>query len=319
MQKKIVFLIWALISALLWFIYKKYQGGVLEKLFLTFFLLAVIYFFFRLVFEEVVIRRIKDSKTKYSFRKTVSVLYIFVFVLIVLRIWVEDAQSLLVAYGIITAGVAIALQDLFKNFAGGIILFITGIYRVGDRIEINSKNGDVMDIGILYTTLMEIKEWVAGDQATGRLTIIPNGQILAGTINNYTKDHNFIWDEISLPITYHSDWKGAHKMISEIVARETKLITEQAGKEILSLEEKYYLSKRPTEPSIFITLTDNWIAFNIRYVTDVRQRRFLRNKLSYIILEEIQKSENVHISSSTTTIDIVGFPEIRLKHNKNTE
>jgi len=305
---------WLLVSVLLWLAYNKYDNGILQKLFLTFFILAIIYFVFRFVFEEVVIKRIKDSKTKYSFRKTVSILYVFVFLLILLRIWVEDAQTLLVAYGIITAGVAIALQDLFKNFAGGVILFVTGIYRVGDRIEINSKTGDVMDIGILYTTLMEIKEWVAGDQATGRLTILPNGVILSGMINNYTKDHNFIWDEISIPITYQSDWKGAYKMIQEIVARETSSISEQAGKEILALEEKYYLSKRPTESAIFMTLTDNWITFNIRYVTEVRQRRFLKNKLSYMILEEIQRSENIHIAS--TTLDIVGLPEIRLKQDK---
>jgi len=314
MRKILIFLMWLIVSVLLWFAYNKYDNGYLQKLFLTFFILAIIYFVFRFVFEEVVIKRIKDSKTKYSFRKTVSILYIFVFILILLQIWVEDAQTLLVAYGIITAGIAIALQDLFKNFAGGVILFVTGIYRVGDRIEINSKTGDVMDIGILYTTLMEIKEWVAGDQATGRLTILPNGLILSGTINNYTKDHNFIWDEISIPITYQSDWKGANNLIQEIVARETRSITEQAGKEILALEEKYYLSKRPTEPAIFMTLTDNWITFNIRYVTEVRQRRFLKNKLSYMILEEIQRSENIHISS--TTIDIVGFPEVRLKQDK---
>lgn len=314
MRKRLVFLTWVLITLLLWFAYQRYDDKNLQKLFFTFLLLVFIHFIFRMVFEEVVIKRIKDSKTKYSFRKTVSILYVFVFTIILLRIWVEDAQSLLVAYGIITAGIAIALQDLFKNFAGGAVLFVTGIYRVGDRIEINSRNGDVMDIGILYTTLMEIKEWVAGDQATGRLTIIPNGQLLSGTINNYTKDHNFIWDEISIPITYHSDWKKAHDMILDIVSKETKSTTEIAGREIMSLEEKYYLSKRPTEPSIFITLTDNWITFNIRYVTEVRQRRFMRNKLSRLILDEIQKSDNIHIASAT--VDIVGFPEVRLKQDR---
>ena len=60
------------------------------------------------------------------------------------------------------AGIAIALQDLFKNIAGVAILFLTGLYRVGDRIEINSKTGDVMEIGILYATILEIKDWVSG-------------------------------------------------------------------------------------------------------------------------------------------------------------
>jgi len=64
------------------------------------------------------------------------------------------------------------------------------------------------------------------------------------------------------------------------------------------------------EPAVFITLTDNWINFNIRYVTVVRERRMVRNKLSRLILDEIEKSDKIKVAS--TTIDIVGFPEGRL-------
>ncbi len=62
-----------------------------------------------------------------------------------------------------------------------------------------------MDIGVLYTTITEVGEWINGNQATGRLSIIPNSNVLTNNVNNFTKDHNFIWDEISLPITYDSD------------------------------------------------------------------------------------------------------------------
>jgi small-conductance mechanosensitive channel len=71
---------------------------------------------------------------------------------------VEDTQVLLVSYGLIAAGVTVALQDFFKKLMGGLIIFTTGTYRVGDRIEINSKLGDIIDIGILNTTLFELKE-----------------------------------------------------------------------------------------------------------------------------------------------------------------
>ena len=60
------------------------------------------------------------------------------------------------------------------------MIFLNGIYRVGDRIEMNQKFGDVIDIGLLYTTLMETREWVSGDQVTGRLAIVPNGGVLNG-------------------------------------------------------------------------------------------------------------------------------------------
>jgi small-conductance mechanosensitive channel len=228
-----------------------------------------------------------------------------------ISIWIQDPGALLVAYGLFAAGIAIALQDLFKNIAGGIMIFITKPYSVGDRIEIKDRFGDVIDVGITYTTLMEIRGWVDGDQASGRLTIVPNGYVLSGVIDNYSKDHGFIWDEIMIPITYDSDWKAAHKKILGIVQKETREITGQAEKSIKRLGEKYYLQKGIAEPSIFITMTDNWIKFNIRYMSPVRERRALQNRLSRKILETIAKSKNISISSATSTLS--GSLDIQMK------
>ena len=297
-------------SGLFWLVHFRYPNPYVRNGFYTFLTLTILYFLFRIAFEVVVAKRIRESKTRYSFRKTVSILYLVVSVAIMLRIWVEDAHMLTVSYGLVGAGIAVALQDFFKNFAGGIVLFVTGIYRVGDRIEINSKYGDVIDIRMLYTTLMEMKEWVAGDQATGRLSIIPNGMVLSSTINNYTKDNNFIWDELAIPITYDSDWKEAVTKILGIVKEGTGKIADQAEKEISGLGEKYYLFKRTVQPEIFFTLTDNWITFNIRYISDVKERRSLHNALTQMILSEIQRSGNIKMAS--TTLDITSFPELKL-------
>jgi small-conductance mechanosensitive channel len=298
-----------LLAVVIWITNYLYPNVYLQKAFFTAVAVAAIHLLFKHIFEDVFIGRIAASKTRYSFKKTVSIVYLVVLVAVVINIWVDSTQSLLVSYGIIAAGLAVSLQDLFKNFVGGILIFVTGIYRVGDRVEINSRKGDVIDIDILYTTLMEMGEWMSGDQATGRLTIIPNGYILSGSVNNYTKDHPFIWDEISLPITYDSDWKEAVTMILTVVRKETAAQVYDAEKSLSSLEEKYYLPRR-VEPAAFITLTDNWINFNIRYMTVVRERRMVKNKLSRLILEEIEKSEKIKLAS--TTIDIIGFPEVRL-------
>lgn len=304
-RRQITLLFIILLSVLFWFANHKYYHVYLQKGFYTFIALAVIYFIFKLVLEEIVVRNLKEPRTKYSFKKMTSVLNLVIFLFVLAAVWIENPQSLLVAYGLVAAGIAIALQDVFKNFAGGIIIYATGIYRVGDRIEINSKCGDVIDRGIFYTTLMEIKEWVEGDQATGRITIIPNSHVLSNNINNYTKDHEFMWDEISIPITYDSDWKKAIKKILGIVKKETATMIGPAQKEISKLEEKYYLGKRAVEPVIFLKLTDNWITFNIRYITKVRERRLLHNRLSQMILNEIQGSKDIKIASSTLDVKVL--------------
>jgi len=302
-----------LLAAVLWIVNQSFPNIDLQKAFYTAVALAIVHLVFKHLFEDLVIKRIKASKARYSFKKTVSILYLVFLVAVVINIWVDSTQNLLVSYGIIAAGLAVSLQDLFKNFVGGIIIFVTGIYRVGDRIEINSKRGDVIDIDILYTTLMEMGEWMSGDQATGRLIVIPNGFILSGHVSNYTKDHDFLWDDISIPITYDSDWKEAVNKILAVVRKETDKVAEGAAQNLSKLEEKYYLPRRVVEPAVFITLTDNWINFNVRYITVVRDRRMMRNRLSRLILEMIENSDDIKLAS--TTIDIVGFPEANLKES----
>jgi small-conductance mechanosensitive channel len=219
---------------------------------------------------------------------------------------VEETETLIVTYGLVGAGIAVALQDFFKNFVGGIAIFLTKMYSVGDRIEIETNYGDVIDIGILYTTLLELRRWIAGDQATGGLTVIPNGVVLSKPLYNYTKDNTFIWDEMEIPVTYDSDWNQAIEKMIHIVKVETKQMITQAEQELSTLRQKYYLSERDVEPAVFVRLTDNWIVLRLRYITDVRQRRATSNRISQKVLQELERIENIKIASET--LDIVGFP-----------
>lgn len=281
---------------------KFYTDTDLSRWLYTFIALAVIYFVFKIMLEGVLARRIQDNKNRYKFRKTISLIYLVVFSVVLVRIWVEDPQSLLVAYGLVGAGVAIALQDVFKNFVGGFLLLANNSYRVGDRIEVNGTFGDVIDIRLLNTTLLELRGWVEGDQATGRLTSIPNGATLSEPVYNYTRDHHYIWEEISIPITYDSNWQKALKLIDSIVTEHTKDATAKAEESITHIGEKYYLSKRDTEPNVFVSMTDNWIDFHIRFVTDVRTRRVTHNEISQKILSAILSEKDISVASETLVI-----------------
>lgn len=289
-----------------WLANASYPHPYLQKGYQTFLAFTFVYIIFKTIFEKRVIAQIEDSKTRYSFRKTISILYLAVLLLVIIRIWVIETETLLVTYGLVGAGVAVSLQDFFRNFAGGIAIFLTKMYVVGDRIEVEANYGDVIDIGILYTTVLELRQWVAGDQATGGLTVIPNGFVLSKPVHNYTKDNTFIWDEMEIPLTYDSDWKTAIKRMVEIVKEETMQMITRAEQELSTLRLKYYLSERDVEPAVFVRLTDNWILLHLRYITDVRQRRAVSNRISQEILKELEQAKDIKIASET--LDIIGFP-----------
>ena len=278
---------------------------IIINVFLTSLVLTVTFFVFSVLFSRYLVRQIADNKTRYTANKILSVLSFVFIIFFCLRIWVTDSSSLLVSYGILGAGLALALQDVFKNFAGGILIMICRYYFVGDRISIDDKYGDVMDIGLLNTTMMEIRGWIAGDQPSGRLLIIPNGLVLNHAFYNYTRDHSFVWDEISIPLTYTSDWRRAKEIFLSILKTETDAMTIRAEAEIERIGEMYYLPKKVVEPSVYISLTDNWITLDARYVTDARTRRFLRSHMSELFLAAIESEEGITVASETLTVTTI--------------
>ncbi len=281
-----------------------YPSYYLEKLFISLIVLTILSGIFRLILPELIARRISDQKSRYSLKKIFNITAAVLFFIFMALIWIEESTSLLVTSSIIGAGIAFSLQDVFKNFVGGLILLLSETYRIGDRIEIDDHIGDVIDIGIMNTVIMEIRGWVHGDQVSGRLISIPNASVINRPVINYTRDHSFIWDEFSVPLTYDSNWQLAITTIEQIIRDRVKSLLPVAEKEMLTLGEKYYLVKRATDSSVYISLTDNWIQVDARYICDVRNRRQMKHEISVEVMNWIESRPDVDISSTTATVTI---------------
>jgi small-conductance mechanosensitive channel len=290
------------ITLAIWGVDLYYPNNYLERGVITLFSISMIYLGLRVLFENLTLSRISEIKTKYSFRKGITVVFYLLIVVVVSIIWVENTQALVVSFGIIGAGIAIALQDVFRNFAGSIFIISSGLYSVGDRVEIDEKMGDVIDIGLWNTTLMEIQGWVDGDQTTGRITLIPNGAVISTPVFNYTKDFTFIWDEITIPLTYQSDWKEAIRVFSSILKEQNDKMVAEAETAIERVGTKYYIIRKGVEPAIYLTTTSNWVQISMRYVVDVRQRRQVHNDLSRKMLAAVEASDVMEIGSSTMIV-----------------
>jgi len=293
-------------TAVLWLIDRSYPNDDIARGALTLAVLSVIYLFFYIALTAMFSARIGDPKTKYHLRKIFSILGIAFSLAAVVTIWVTDPQALVVSYGLLAAGLAIALQDLFRNIAGGLIVYIQSPYQVGDRVMIKGVVGDVIDVNMMYTVLLELQEWVDGDQATGRLVMVPNGHLLSGNVYNYTKDNNFIWDEIVVPVPYDCNWRGVTEAVQSLVEKDTADVMAQATEELSSMMGKYYLTSREVRPRVFLALTSNYLELYVRYICITRERREARSRLSRLILEEM---ERMGVRVGSTTVEITKFPK----------
>ncbi len=271
---------------------------------LTFLILGSTHLIFRVLIYAALIHHIKSGKIRYSLSKILTLLHLFIATLFVLRVWLPDSNTLLAAYGFVAAAVAFSIQDLFKNFIGGVVILIRSLYRVGDRIQIEDTYGDIIDIGILYTTLLEIRSWVAGDQSTGRIVRIPNGKVIYSDIYNYTADHSFIWDEVHIPVTHESDWKKAESILHTIITEATGELSVSAMEEISHLKSKYFLTNDDVEPHVYMTITDNWISLYGRYIVSARRRRTVQDKIMRQIKEQFDTEKKIEIASATSTVTV---------------
>ncbi len=274
-----------------------------SKLTTTFLVLGSTHFLFRVLIYYSIVHRLHIGRVRYSLSKTLTLIHLFVALLFVLRVWLPDSNALLAAYGFVAAAIAFSVQDVFKNLIGGITILIRNLYQVGDRIEIDGSYGDVIDIGIFYTTLLEIRGWVSGDQSTGRLIKIPNGTVITKPVFNYNSDHSFIWDEVHIPVTHTSDWKKAESIIKGIIDDVSNSITTSAMSDIQKLQSKYFLTNDNTEARVYMYVTDNWISLYARYITDVRERRNTQNFVMREIMEAFSKEKKITIASESLIVD----------------
>ena len=179
-------------------------------------LILLILWVIRLLLYKLIFKNITDLKVRYRWRKSIAYVMGFLSIIMIGRIWFAGIQSLATYLGLLSAGIAIALKDPIADLAGWIFIFSRKPFEVGDRIQIGSFAGDVIDLSPFMISILEIGNWVDADQSTGRIVQIPNAKIFISELVNYDKGFKYIWNEIPVVITFESNWQKAKDLLSEL-------------------------------------------------------------------------------------------------------
>jgi small-conductance mechanosensitive channel len=261
----------------------------------------------RLLILLVVARLPDESPLVYTARRVTNYLVTLLAALLIFGIWVQRAGDFSVALGILAAGLAFALQEVIGSIAGWVTIVTGQPFTIGDRIETGGIRGDVVDIGLLRTKLMEIGNWLGGDHNTGRIVTVSNAFIFKEPLFNYSRHLHYIWDEVTLPATYESDWQRATRIMID-AAQQHPLFQEllpKAQEQRRRTRREFAIKITPLEPRVFVRLTDNWIELGLVYPVDTDSRRTFRSEISQRILTEFAAAS---ISIASQTVAIVQFP-----------
>ncbi len=257
-------------------------------------------------------KNLPDTATRYKSQKGIEIIGYILLIILSLSFFTGNITDFTLAIGLLSAGLAFTLQELILSVAGSLYIFIVKVYKPGDRIEINGIKGDIIDIDSIYTTMMEIGEWVSSDNYSGRIVKLSNAFVFKGPVYNYSRDFPFIWDEFNLPFRYGSDVELAKELVIKVATETLVEYTSNSMANWKKVVEKYYIEDAQVNPTLAISLTDNWIQFNLRYIVDYKKRRSVKHLLHEKIQREVDKTDGKVVLASTT-FELIKIPQLKVE------
>jgi small-conductance mechanosensitive channel len=241
--------------------------------------------------------------------------------LLLVSIWFDDPRRLTTAAGLVTAGLAIALQRVVTAFAAYFVILRGRLFRVGDRLVMGGVRGDVIALSFIRTTIMEMGEpppvqsaepavWVEARQYTGRIVTVTNDRIFSEAVHNYTRDFPYLWEELRVPVPYTADRAAAERILLEAARRHTTRESELGAEALRELRRRYFVDSADLDPRVYWRLTDNWLELTVRFVTRERGVRAVKDAMSREILAGF---EGAGIQVASATFEVVGLPPLKVE------
>lgn len=245
---------------------------------------------------------VEEIRKQYHWRKTIEYTLFTIGALVLANLWISNFQFIVTFLGILSAGIAIALKEVFMNIAGWAFIYIRKPFDVGDRIQIGDVKGDVIDLRLFQFTMLEIGNWVDADQSTGRIVHVPNLKVFIESQANYSQGFNYIWNEQVIFITLDSDYKKAKSLLMEIL---NSLLLDEivaAEAEFKRARDKHLIVYSQFTPTVYLDITERGVQIAMRYLCNPRKRRMIHHAITEAILESFSQEEHIHLAYPTTTI-----------------
>ncbi len=262
-----------------------------------------------------------NEQARFWTRQAINLGTTLLLILGFLSIWFDDPTRLATALGLVTAGLVFALQRVVTAVAGYVVILRGNTFTVGDRITMGGVRGDVIALGFIQTTIMEMGQppavqnadpamWVRSRQYTGRVVTVSNDKIFDEPVYNYTRDFPYLWEEIALPIAYTADRDRVERILLAAAERHTDGLRDHGREALAAMQRRYFVQTTSTEPKVYYRLTDNWLELTVRFLSEARGVRDVKDAMGREILRELDAAG---IGIASATVEIVGLPPLRVE------
>ena len=236
----------------------------------------------------------------------------FLVLMVLTFFFFEDLKSVATILGIASAAVVIALQDMCSAFAGWFVIVASRKFAVGQRVEIDEHKGDVIDIQLLRTTLLEVNNWLGVDEPTGRVIVIPNSFVFKSKVFNSSFLHPYVWGKLDITVTYETPAGDAQALLLRVLEEETRDEFAAARTAAAAMEREYGVPDAVYQPKLFSIIADSGMLFRLVYVAHYRRVSGTRSRINARIIREFEKDPRMQFAYPTErhvpTPEKGGFP-----------
>jgi small-conductance mechanosensitive channel len=269
-----------------------------QKLLAFVVIVVLLYALTRLV-RRVIRDNIEDVNRRHILQKYSRYTAATLLVLSAVALFADSLAGLGTILAVLLAGVAVALQDVLKSIVGWLYVSGRSGIEVGSRIQVGAVEGDVVDIGVLKTTVLEVGQLVYGRQSTGRLVTVPNYRLLSENVHFQGTTNPWAWQEVRVTITFESDWKRAEELLREIGEEMHAEIGEQLEEGFRRLEQRYAFKYGTLTPIVYLTVSGTGVELTLRFLTPVRRHRGSIDRVSRRILTAFAAERSVELAHPT--------------------
>jgi small-conductance mechanosensitive channel len=225
---------------------------------------------------------------------------VFFGLFVLVRVWFVEFRALATFFGLIGAGLAIALRDPVVNLGGWIFIVWRRPFAPGDRVEVLDRVGDVIDLRLFQFTLLEVGTKTGASQSTGRIIHVPNGVVFQNPLVNYTRGFHYVWNELGVVVTFESNWRAAKEMMLQIAEANAEALGEDAERRLRRAAQEYMISYSKLTPTVYTSVQDHGIQLTMRYLSDPRRLRGSEMLMWEAILDAFADRDDIDFAYPTT-------------------
>jgi small-conductance mechanosensitive channel len=220
-----------------------------------------------------------DRRQLATLRGVIGVALQLVAVLLILFVLIGMPGQFATVLGIAGAGLTVALKDFIVAFIGWFVLMGRNGIRIGDWVEINGVSGEVVELGMFHTVLLETGNWTDAGHPTGRHVTFTNSFAIEGHYFNFSTSGQWLWDELTVVVPFGHDPHAIAEAIQKQVVEETKDSTRQAEEEWQRASRGQRGTTLSAQPGIAVRPASGGVEIAVRYVTRASERYALRARL----------------------------------------